>query len=88
MTSWILEEILRTLDASCLGMGFTISAKKTKILVVYPTSSSSTPPRSIQFERGREPKEVVEDFEYLGSTITQDCSLDQEIDRRISKAAN
>ena len=29
-----LEGILRTLDASCLGMGLTISSKITKILVV------------------------------------------------------
>ena len=28
----------------------------------------------------------MEDFKYLGSTIAQDCSLDWEIDRRISKS--
>ena len=31
--------------------------------------------------------EVVEEFEYLGNTISQDCSLDHEINRRISKAS-
>ena len=31
---------------------------------------------------------MVEEFEYLGSTISQDCSLDQEIDRWISKASH
>ena len=30
----------------------------------------------------------MEDFEYLGTTITQDCSLDREIDRRISRDAH
>ena len=30
----------------------------------------------------------MEDFEYLGSIIIQDCSLDLEIDRRINKAAH
>ena len=30
----------------------------------------------------------MEDFEYLGSIITNDCLLDQEINRWISKAAN
>ena len=33
-----LEEILRTLDASCLRMGPTMSVKKTKILAIWPTS--------------------------------------------------
>ena len=29
--------------------------------------------------------ELVEEFEYLGNTISQDCILDHEIDRWISK---
>ena len=69
-------------------MGLTIGSKNTKILVVRPTSSSSTAPRSAQLERGREPVKVVEDFEYQGGTFTRDCSMDQETDRRISKAAH
>ena len=83
-----LEEILRALDASCLGMGLAINPKKTKIMVVHPTSSSSTTLRPVLVGAGREPIEVVEDFEYLGSTIAQDCLLDREIDRQISKAAH
>ena len=47
-----LEEILRTLYASCSGMGLKISLKKDKILAVFPTSSSSTPPRPVQLGRG------------------------------------
>ena len=31
--------------------------------------------------------EVVQEFEYLNSTISQDFSLDHEVDRRISKAS-
>ena len=81
-----LEEFLRALDASCSGIGLTISSKKTKILAVCPTSSSSSQPRPVQSEAGGEPKEEVEDFEYLGSTITQDCSLDRKIDRIIKAA--
>ena len=30
---------------------------------------------------------VVEEFEYLGSTVTSTCTLDKEIDLRISKAS-
>ena len=77
----VLEEILRTFDATCSGMGLIISSKKTKFLAVHSASSSNTLPRTVQLGAGRDPIEVVEDFEYMGSTITQDCSLDWEIDR-------
>ena len=30
---------------------------------------------------------ITEEFEYLGSTTTSDCSLDKEISSRINKAA-
>ena len=82
-----MEEVLRVLDASCLGMGLTISSEKTKILAVHPYISSSTAPVPIQLGTDGEHIEVVEDFEYLGSTITPSCSLDWEIDRRVCKAA-
>ena len=73
---------------SCLGMGSIICSKKTKILVVYPTSSINTQPRPVPLGVGMEPTKVVEDFEYLGSMIAQDCLLDRKMDRRISKAAH
>lgn len=31
--------------------------------------------------------DVTDDFNYLGTTITSDLSLDREIDKRIAKAA-
>ena len=37
-----LEEILRVFDASCLGMGLTISSRKIEILAVRPMISSNT----------------------------------------------
>ena len=82
-----LEEVLRALNGWSIGMGLTISTKKTKILAVCPANSLNTLPRSVPLGKEHEPVEVVEDFEYLGSTISQDCSLDLEIDRRISKAS-
>ena len=83
----VLEEILRGFNSMCEGMGLTISGRKTKILAVRPVCSRSAPPRSVQLADRDERVEVVEEFEYLGSTIAQDCSLDREIDRRISKAS-
>ena len=36
----VLEELLRILHTTCLGMGLSISCKKFKILAVCPTNST------------------------------------------------
>ena len=82
-----LEEVLRSLDAVCSGVGLSISSKKFKILAICPSISLGAPPRAVQLSLEEEPVAVVEEFEYLGSTISQDCTLDREISVRISKAA-
>ena len=82
-----LEEVLSTLHVTCSGMGLCINTKKTKILAICPSSSSTSTPRPVQPSEGSQPIAVVDHFEYLGSTITQDCSLDLEISLRISKAS-
>ena len=51
----VLEEILRALDASCLGNVEMIRSKKTNILVLHPSSLSNTLSRPVQFRAGREP---------------------------------
>ena len=83
-----LEEVLRSLSAVCSGVGLSICSKKTKILMIHPSTSVSIQPRAVQLKPGEEPVAVVEEFEYLGSTISQDCTLDREISRRISKASH
>ena len=82
-----LEETLMVFNGLCVGMGLKINAKKTKVLAVHPLCAHSAPPKSVQLGDGGEHVEVVEEFEYLGSTISQDCTLDHEIDRRVSKAS-
>ena len=82
-----LEEVLRSLDAVCSGVGLSISSKKSKILAICPSISLGAMPRAVQLSLEEEPVAVVEEFEYLGSTISQDCTLDREISVRISKAA-
>ena len=64
-----------------------ISSKKTKILAVRPSTFLSAAPRAVHLKSVEEPVAVVEEFEYLGSTISQDCTLDREISMCISKAA-
>ena len=74
----MLEEVLRAMEVSCSEMGLTISSKKTKILAVHPASRPSISPRNVLLRPSDEPVSVVESFEYLGSTISADCSLDKE----------
>ena len=82
-----LEEVLKMLNRVCVGMELTINARKIKVLAVCPFCIPSMPTRSVQLGEKEENVDVVEEFEYLGSTISLDCSLDHEINRRISKAS-
>ena len=54
------EEVLRSLSAVCSSVGLSISSKKTKILVLHPSSSLSVQPRAVQLKLGEEPVAVVE----------------------------
>ena len=74
-----LEQVLRALDGLCGGMGLSISARKMKILAVHPVNCCSAPPRAVMLGEEQEPVEVVLEFEHLGSTISQDFSLDVEV---------
>ena len=75
------------MEVSCSKMGLTISSKKTKILAVRPAGRPSQSQRDVLLRPSDEPVSVVESFEYLGSTISADCSLDKEVSSRISKAS-
>lgn len=52
-----------------------------------PNPSYTPAHRSVQLGIGGEHLEVVEEFEYLDSTISQDSSLKHEVDKLISKAS-
>ena len=71
-----LEEMSMDMDESCSEMGLTISARKTKIMAVLPTPQAGQQqeqPRQVQLQRTDDTVDVVEEFEYLGSTIASDC---------------
>ena len=75
-----LQRLNDQLAHACKEFGLTISLKKTNIM---GQDVSSIPCISI----GDHTLEVVEDFAYLGSTISSNLSLDAELSTRIGKAA-
>ena len=83
-----LETLLHSVDQACTEMGLDINTKKTKIMSVLPSLSSVHPTaQPVNLGRGREPVDVVNEFQYLGSVVSSSCSSNREIDSRISKAS-
>ena len=74
-----LQSLMDHFSQACRDFGLTISLKKTNIL------GQGTKPRPVvtidDYELG-----AVHQFTYLGSTITNNLSLDREFDKRIEKA--
>ena len=75
-----LQRLIDCFAHACDEFGLTISLRKTDIM---GQDVSSIPCISI----GDHTLEVVEDFTYLGSTISSNLSLDTELNTRIGKAA-
>ncbi|XP_076471172.1 uncharacterized protein LOC143301052 [Babylonia areolata] len=75
-----LQRLINRFAQACRESGLTISLKKIHIM---GQDVSNTPSISI----GDFTLEVVEDFTYLGSTISSNLSLGAELNKRIGKAA-
>ena len=75
-----LQSLMDRFANACTDFGLTVSLKKTKFLAQATTSPKITI-NNYQLE-------VVEQFIYLGSTITSKLSLKKELDRRIGMAAS
>ena len=76
-----LQDLMDCFAKACEDFGLTISLKKTNIL-----GQDTTDPPSITINDYQ--LDVVHNFTYLGSTITDDLSMDTEIDRRIGRATS
>ena len=77
---------LKSLDSSCHYMELTINYKKTKLLAVLPGADAHSP-SPISLHPDCDPIEVVPSFQYLGSYLSNNCSMDVEISTRITKAS-
>ena len=75
-----LQQLMTRFSNACQDFGLTISLKKTQVMgqdVDFPPAISTND----------QELDVVHDFVYLGSTISDTLSLDAELIKRIGKAA-
>ena len=86
-SSWSDSEVMiRSLHQYCTAIGLTINCRKTKTLAGMP-SSTCPQPQPILFSPSKDLVEPVSAFQYLGSTVFQDCSNSAEVSSRIVKAS-
>ena len=79
-TEEALQRLIDRFALACDDFGLTISIKKTEVL-----GQGTTAPPNIRI--GSQVLNAVERFQYLGSTISSNLSLEPEISSRIAKAS-
>ena len=75
-----LQMLIDRFASACREFGLTISQKKTQVM-----GQGTDSPPCIKIAEYK--LEAVDDFTYLGSTISNSLCLDKELDRRLGKAA-
>nr|VZI14470.1 unnamed protein product [Spirometra erinaceieuropaei] len=83
------EEMQRSMDlfsAACENFGLIINTQKTVVMHQTPPNSATAPNASPQISVNGTLLQVVENFPYLGSTLSRTTKIDDEVASRISKA--
>nr|VZI06546.1 unnamed protein product [Spirometra erinaceieuropaei] len=84
------EEMQRSIDlfsAACENFGLVINTQKTVVMHQPPPNSATTPDAPPQISVNGTQLQVVENFPYLGSTLSRNTKIDDEVANRISKAS-
>ena len=81
------DEMQRNIDkysSACDAFGFTISTKKTEVMFQpAPHTNYSDPINSVKSQK----LQNVQKFAYLGSTLSRNVLIDDQVDARIAKAS-
>nr|VZI20181.1 unnamed protein product [Spirometra erinaceieuropaei] len=83
------EEMKGRMDlfsADCENFGLVINTQKT-VVMHQPPPNTATPPNAPQISVNMTQLQVVENFLYLGSTLSRNTKIDDEVANRISKAS-
>ncbi|BHF68246.1 hypothetical protein SprV_0301127900 [Sparganum proliferum] len=81
-------EMQRSMDlfsAACENFGLVINTQKT-VVMHQPPPNSATHPKAPKISVNGTQLQVVENFPYLGSTLSHNTKIDDEVANRISKA--
>ena len=76
-----LQSMMEKFSSACRAFGLTISIKKTKVMVQGTDDSPEILVDGTALD-------VEDDFTYLGSVMSNDLSLEKELNRRIGRACN
>nr|VZI48144.1 unnamed protein product [Spirometra erinaceieuropaei] len=83
-------EMQRSMDlfsAACENFGLVINTQKTVVMHQPPPNSATAPNAPPQINVNGTQLQVVENFPYLGSTLSRNTKIDDEVANRISKAS-
>nr|VZI48617.1 unnamed protein product [Spirometra erinaceieuropaei] len=83
-------EMQRSMDlfsAACENFGLVINTQKTVVMHQPPPNSATAPNAPPQINVNGNQLQVVENFPYLGSTLSHNTKIDDEVANRISKAS-
>nr|VZI50187.1 unnamed protein product [Spirometra erinaceieuropaei] len=81
-----LQRIMDLFSAACENFGLVINTQKT-VVMHQPPPNSATAPNAPQINVNGTQLQVVENFPYLGSTLSRNTKIDDEVANRISKAS-
>lgn len=79
-----LQAILAVVVKAYSRMGLSVNTTKTEVVCQW---SSSTPHTQPSFTIDHKPLTITPSFKYLGSILSEDCSIDSEIQNRIKQAS-
>nr|VZI42377.1 unnamed protein product [Spirometra erinaceieuropaei] len=84
------EEMQRSMDlfsAACENFVLVINTQKTVVMHQPPPNSATAPNAPPQIKVNGNQLQVLENFPYLGSTLSHNAMIDDELANRISKAS-
>nr|VZI11783.1 unnamed protein product [Spirometra erinaceieuropaei] len=84
------EQMQRSMDlfsAACENFGLVINTQKTVVMHQPPPNSATAPNAPPQTSVNGTQLQVVENFPYLGSTLSRNTKIDDEVANRILKAS-
>nr|VZI48874.1 unnamed protein product [Spirometra erinaceieuropaei] len=82
-----MQRSMGLFSAACENFGLVINTQKTVVKHQPPPNSATAPNASPQISVNGTQLQVAENFPYLGSTLSRNTKIDDEVANRISKAS-